>query len=212
MFMALVSNFQARVIRLQQHQLPQAAGVLAESFVEDPVTNYFFPDQWRRLAAMEYIFGAYLKMGLRIGEVLTTSDIRGAAIWIHPGRRLSVGHALRSSLLLLPFRYGPMSSVRMIRYLRLVNKIRDRHPLLDAWYLFGLGVKQDYRGGGVGSALICPMLQIADAEQRQCYLETSTQRNLKFYKDHGFRIANKGIVSGSELQVWLMIRDAKTRP
>src|SRR5205085_5478890 len=107
---------------LQPEHLQGAARALAEAFFDDPVTTYFFPNERRRLAAMELMFGAYLHIALGIGEVLTTSDVTGAAIWIRPGQQLLISRALCSPLVLVPLRFGPCPMLRIIRYSRLISQ------------------------------------------------------------------------------------------
>jgi hypothetical protein len=196
----------SQFVRLQRGQLSRAAVVLAESFINDPATTYLFPDQRNRLAAMESIFGSYLHIGLQIGEVLTTPDVSGVAIWIRPDQYISISRTLCSSIPLIPLRFGFSPLVRMLRYSRFISRIHSRHTLSHAWYLFALGVNQAYRGAGVGSGLMQLVFQIADTDRTNCYLETNHE-NVKFYQKHGFHTVDNGAMSGNELPIWLMVRE-----
>ncbi len=199
----------SQVMKLQRQQLQQAARALADALNCDPVTTYLFPNERSRLAAMESVFAFYLHIALGIGEVLTTSDVKGAAIWIRPGQNVSIARALRSSLILIPLRFGLYSMLRMIRYSLFISKLHTGHPMPEAWYLFSLGVKRAHQGAGIGSMLVQPMLESADKSRTKCYLETSSERNLAIYVRHDFRVVDHVTMTESGLPVWLMRRDPK---
>lgn len=69
-----------------------------------------------------------------------------------------------------------------------------------------LGVDPPLQGQGTGSALIQPMLTRADAESRRCYLDTTKERNVAFYRKHAFAVRGEADVEG-ELHVWMMVRE-----
>jgi GNAT superfamily N-acetyltransferase len=56
----------------------------------------------------------------------------------------------------------------------------------DAWYLSIIAVAPKAQGRGIGRRLLEPTLAEADAAGVDCYLETFTLRNLKFYERMGF--------------------------
>jgi ribosomal protein S18 acetylase RimI-like enzyme len=89
------------------------------------------------------------------------------------------------------------------------QKIDRRHPHNPHYYLAGLGVSQELRGQGIGSALIQPMLERSDRAGLGCYLETSLERNLNFYQQHGFTVTQQLEIGPDKLPVWLMWRDPK---
>jgi hypothetical protein len=48
--------------------------------------------------------------------------------------------------------------------------------------------------------------QASEVERLPCYLETSTEKNVAFYSKRGFAVVNEGVVPGSDLHVWAMMR------
>jgi GNAT superfamily N-acetyltransferase len=82
-------------------------------------------------------------------------------------------------------------------------------PDEPAWYLMYLGVHPDAQGTGAGSALLRGALDtILRRETAPVYLETGTERNVRFYERFGFRVreANIALVPGP-VRHWTMIRD-----
>ncbi len=70
------------------------------------------------------------------------------------------------------------------------------HPHEPHWYLATLGTAVEQQGKGVGGALLRPVLEHCDAEGLPCYLESSKERNVPFYRRHGFEVVAGGAAAG----------------
>ena len=74
------------------------------------------------------------------------------------------------------------------------------------FYLSALGVEPERQGEGVGTALMQPVLQRADRDERACYLETATGRNVLLYERQGFEVVEELTLPGTDVHGWLMRR------
>lgn len=74
------------VIRLRQSEKKAAAKVFARSFFDYPMIACFFPDRNCRTRYLEWYLGCMIHYGFRYGEVYTTPDTAGVAIWLPPGQ------------------------------------------------------------------------------------------------------------------------------
>jgi len=72
-----------------------------------------------------------------------------------------------------------------------------------------IGVKPESRGLGIGSRLLQPVLEKADAAYLPCYLETETESNVAFCEKRGFAVATAQSVPGHDLKLWTMIRQPR---
>jgi ribosomal protein S18 acetylase RimI-like enzyme len=70
------------------------------------------------------------------------------------------------------------------------------------WYLWALGVAPTAQGHGIGGSLLGPVLARADAAGLPCYLETQTERNVAFYRKHGFEVLTSEAVPGHGVMLW----------
>jgi GNAT superfamily N-acetyltransferase len=77
-------------------------------------------------------------------------------------------------------------------------------------YLSILGVEPSRQGQGLGSALIRPMVERADAEGLPCYLETFQPRNLPLYQKHGFKITVEEVEPNSGVRGWGFLREPRS--
>jgi GNAT superfamily N-acetyltransferase len=90
--------------------------------------------------------------------------------------------------------------------LRGMHEVEKRHPKKPHYYLSILGVDPPHQGSGRGSALLAPMLRRCDTEGVGAYLETGTERNVRFYSRHGFRVTDE-VPLPEGPPMWLMWRD-----
>jgi GNAT superfamily N-acetyltransferase len=179
------------------------AEVLARAFQDDPVTAFFYPDERRRIAHSRRFFSIRLRQLLPQGQIYTTEDGAGAALWTLPHRWRE---DLRQALLLLPML--PVLLPRIVRSTRAVRVIEARHPPEPHYYLSVIGTEPARQGGGVGSALLAPVLGRCDSEGLGAYLESSKESNLSFYAAHGFTVTERvELPEGPPL--WLMWREPR---
>jgi GNAT superfamily N-acetyltransferase len=181
------------------------AATLARAFHDDPVTAFFYPDAERRPAHARRFFHIRLRQLEPQRAIYTTPDRTGAALWAEPGRWRE---DLRQALMLLPMLPALLPHLRSAA--RAVREIEVRHPERPHYYLSVLGTEPAQQGGGIGSALLGPVLERCDAAGMPAYLESSRETNVSFYARHGFEVTERmQLPDGPPL--WLMWREPHPR-
>jgi GNAT superfamily N-acetyltransferase len=181
------------------------AEVLARAFYDDPVTAWFYPDAARRLRHGRRFFDIRLRQLAGHGLIFTDEERSGAALWAPPGHWRE---DFRQSLRMLPML--PVLLPHLTRTTRAVREIERRHPVAPHYYLSVIGTDPRKQGGGVGSALLAPMLDVCDQAGAAAYLESSKESNLSFYARHGFAVRELiELPEGPPL--WLMWREPDPR-
>ena len=176
----------------------------AAAFDDDPFTLFLYPDSSRRRG---YLWGiaAGLRTALPLGATYTTPapGIEGVAALYPPGRYPRPwwveAWQLRAALLRVPLG-------TILRAMRVADAVRRVHPKEPHWYLDTLAVRPDRQRQGVGSFLIAPTLERADADALPVYLETTKEANLAYYRRFGFEVLEELTFAGGELKVWTMLR------
>jgi GNAT superfamily N-acetyltransferase len=75
------------------------------------------------------------------------------------------------------------------------------------WYLMIVGVLPEFRGHGLGAALIAPVLKRADAEKVPVCLDTAQPKVGPLYARLGFRQTQESVDPASGVRFWAYQRD-----
>jgi ribosomal protein S18 acetylase RimI-like enzyme len=193
---------------LQPSQIGELSHVLSRAFWDDPLTLYFMPDEDKRKKALPWFFQKAAQISTRYGEPFTTSGkVEAGALWLPPGKTiLTMGQMFRVGMLAAPFKFGPGPFMRFLSAMNTMEHLHKRDVPPDHWYLFVLGVEPACQGRGVGGRVIAPVLERADQNRLPCYLETTKERNVAFYRKHGFEVVVDGTFKDGP-RYWTMKRD-----
>lgn len=197
------------LVRLTKRDAKRAGEMMALAFHQFPLTMYFYPNPEERLRESAVRFEFLMRYGIANGEVYATSpELEGAAMWlpsdkIHPTfwRNLQSGQAA------WPWKKKPLS--KQAAYGAFANAMRLRCVPYPHLYLRALGVHPEHRDKGLSSKLLRPMFERTDRQKLPCYLETQSETNVAKYTHLGFRVVEEGLVPGSDLTSWGMLRDVK---
>ncbi len=202
---------EAEVVQLPQTQVGEAGEVLGRAFHDDPLWRWFLPEERKRAGRLRWFMTVWARYGLRYGEVyVTKAVVEGAAIWMPPGKYpLSVVGMMLVGWLPAPLKLGPAGFRRLMNYSIHVDQLHKRDAPPRHWYLMILGVDPPRQGQGVGGALIRPGLARADAEGLSCYLDTEKERNLPFYRTHGFEVVVEDDLPKGGPRFWTMKREPR---
>ena len=179
-----------------------AADAVARGFADNEIWLWMLngPKRVRRVLPRHYramIRHIYIPRA----SAWTTTDTLGAAFWYPPGTLdLSLGERFWEIASMMPRALTSMG--RAARFDQLVHENRPEEP---HWYLNVLSVVPDAQRGGVGTALMGPGLERADADGLGAYLETQRKANVPFYRRFGFEETAEVKLPDSP-PVWLMWR------
>ncbi len=200
-----------QITSLALESLAEAARVQGRAFFDDPAFVFTFPDEEARRDRLPWLMQVGVTYGTRFGEVMTTSGpMLGHAVWLPPGETS-----------LSPERMGEagfseasqrMSAEELSRFEAFIETMTEAHEQIvrtPHWYLMILGVDPPHQGQGIGGALIAPVLARADIGRFPCYLETANERNLAFYRRHGFEVQQENDVPGGGPHIWMMLREPR---
>jgi ribosomal protein S18 acetylase RimI-like enzyme len=192
---------------LTRETVDRATITLERAFSTDPMFTWIFPDPQRRSKSLRHLNRVPLEYGLRYGHVTESNGGMAAAIWIPPGRTITVGGMIRSGIVTVPFRVGFRPFVRFMGANDVVGKIHEKHVSEPHWYLLIVGVDPELQGCGLGNALVKEGLTRADLANCPCYLETSEGRNVAFYQRHGFEVLETATLGEGGPTAWAMRRE-----
>ena len=181
------------------------ANMLSRAFYSDPFYNYIMPDGEKRMVQLEWWFRILLRYALKYGDIYYTEDNRGVAFWLGPQKPITDDIRIFSmGLILYPFKIGFRNFIRALNVSGQWDKEHKKMPKKH-YYLMVIGVEPEFQGQGIGSLLMKKGLKKADDEKLECFLETVTEDDVRFYRKFQFEVAVNKAFAGSE-QFWLMKR------
>jgi GNAT superfamily N-acetyltransferase len=183
---------------------PKLGVMLADAFHDDPVMKWWIDDS-ERAAVLPRFFNVLLReLFLPNGEVYTTDDLVGGALWGVPGR-WPIDDERQAEL--APVWLEVLGSHAKGGY-KLSSLLDEQHPTDPHYYLGVLGVAPQRQGLGIGSALMEPLLTRCNSEGIPAYLEATNPRNRDLYLRHGFEVRQElRLPDGPPL--WLMWRNPR---
>lgn len=194
------------IIRLEATQIDKATETLVNAFSKDPILEYILPETISERDKVSHnLWEATLRYSQPFNHIYTTPEIKGIASWIPPGEYpLNLLKVLQAGFYKIPFLLGFKGLKKFLPVFTLFDKYHEQDMHQPHWYLFALGVSEAHQGQKIGSLLIQPILKKADKENLPCYLETSTEKAVRFYQKNGFEI----IINEEEpVQFWTMKRE-----
>jgi len=195
----------ASIAPLADSQLPQLVDVLARAFCSNPVNRAVIrsDDPDRCFRSNRDRMRILLPMALRHGWVLAATldgELAGGLVACPPGR-----FPLPPPPLMDRLRFTMRQGWAVARRWEVVFESLDSlHPVEPHWHLGVLGVDRRAQSRGVGTALLSRWLEEVDRDGMPAYLETESERNVRFYARSGFSLAGETSILG--VRVWCMKR------
>jgi ribosomal protein S18 acetylase RimI-like enzyme len=197
------------IIKLDPGQKKRAAQVVAAAFYDYPMFTFYFPDPGKRSRLLPWYLGNVLTCALHYGEVYTTPEISGVVFILPPGHtQISQSEYAKNGFLLTPLLLGYRDYTRSQECEKFVadthKKVMDDRP---HYYLWGLAVDPNQKRRGIGTALMKPVIDKADADEKPIYLETHDEKNVAYYQRMGFSLVHTDTIPKFDLAIWCMVRE-----
>ena len=106
----------------------------------------------------------------------------------------------------MPYKLGLKATYRTVNTLDYTEKVHAQAMPDPHWSLYTIGVDPDYQSRGYGSKIIQPILQMADSEGIPCYLDTSSERSLQFFRKWGFEVVRDVTAPAYGPRYWVLVR------
>jgi ribosomal protein S18 acetylase RimI-like enzyme len=197
------------IIKLDPRQRKKAAEIVAAAFFDYPMFTFYFPNHKKRARVLPWYLGNVLNCALRYGDVYTTPEISGVIFTLPPGHtKITQSEYIQNGFLLTPLLLGIRDYQRSQECEKFVadthEKIMGDRP---HYYLWGLTVDPNQKRKGIGTALLKPVIEKADLENKPIYLETHDEKNVAYYQSHGFSLIHTGKLLKYDLSIWCMVRE-----
>jgi ribosomal protein S18 acetylase RimI-like enzyme len=162
--------------------------ILVNSFADNKSVNYIIKQDSRKAKRlkrlMEYSFDACYCFG----EILLSNDKKACALVIFPDKKRTIFKSIAAAIKLI---IGCMGLANIKKAMQREAAIKTIHPKELIYYLWFIGVAENEQGKGIGSTLMKEILTCSNTLNRTICLETSTLKNISWYKKFGFAVCNE---------------------
>lgn len=196
------------IIILKKQDIIKAGEVLGRALKDDPVSVYVMPNKEKRHKSIKHVFQFITCIGLRYGEVHTTSpNLEGVGVWIffNSYNEHGLGNSLCSFKAKM-WKLGAEAGKLFKPIMELNEKMHIKYASGKHWYLQSLGVDPEYQGKRYCSLLMNYILHKIDKITLPVFLETSTVNNVNFYKKLDFEVMEEIIAEGTDVNQFFMLR------
>jgi hypothetical protein len=176
------------MIRANYTDKERVVDILTRSFDDNKSVNYIVKQDAKRIDRIRNLMRYSFEMCYRFGEVFLSDDRTGCALVVLPHKKKAT---IKSILLDLQLIFSSIGFGNINKALSRGNKIKELQPHKPMYYLWFIGVEPGKQHNGTGSTLLKEVTQQAALLNLPVYLETSTVKNLPWYKKYGFEVYNE---------------------
>jgi ribosomal protein S18 acetylase RimI-like enzyme len=194
--------------QLTLSDVEQAAQVIAQSFVEDPLVSFMLPFRVTRVRTLVKFFRVYGEISIKNNRGYGVGDpLHGVAYWKTPNQEdMSISVKSLGKFLPLLLTMYPIGYFRARPVLNQIDNLHKKYANEPHFYLDNLGVLPSARGKGLSSRLIRPFLDMADAQKVITYTDTVTRSNIPLYEHFGFECVEERHIPSVGITVFALRR------
>jgi ribosomal protein S18 acetylase RimI-like enzyme len=159
--------------------------IISASFKDNKSTNFVTGNNTSKLPAL--VRYSFYKALLNDGVFINDDDTAACLVLDPNEKKISIRYLYYTLVLTLNV-IGLQRIKEVLKREKLISKHQPKHNFLHLWYI---GVIPTSAGAGKGTQLLQEILKFYSSSNKMMYLETSTIRNLPFYKKNGFDLVKK---------------------
>ena len=176
------------MIKAMYKDRDRVVDILAASFDDNKSVNYIVKQDKKRKQRIRKLMAYSFDICYLYGEVFLTDDKEACALVLYPDKKKTT---LKSILLDVQLIFSCIGIENIKKALDRESKIKQLQAKDLMYYLWFIGVDSECQNQGIGSELLKNIIKDSDCKKRSVYLETSTLKNLPWYKKFGFQIYNE---------------------
>ena len=159
--------------------------ILFNTFDDNNSVNYIVKQDNKREKRIKILMEYSFDICNMFGQIYLSDDKNACALTLFPDIKKQT---FKSFMLELKLAFLCVGLFRVRKVLARNSEIKKSYPKVSILYLMFIGVNYTEQSMGIGSKLIKELINESIIMQRPIFLETSMQKNIRFYKKWGFEI------------------------
>lgn len=198
-----------KLLKLDRRYVNDVGDLLADSFIDNPLMLYFFPDESIRKKILPKMYRSVADITMTMGTVYATSKNLEGVIGVVDNRKrvfsLNMLRAIVKSLFINLPSLKYISLIDIIKKSKNISMNNYPNNIDTCLYIEMVAVDKRYRGQKHMSKLIRSVLHEAKNNNLHCILQTETKENVMKYEHLGFKLYNKIESVPEELYHYVLI-------
>jgi ribosomal protein S18 acetylase RimI-like enzyme len=182
---------------------PLVIDILTQSFESNQSVNYVVQQDGKRINRIRALMDYSFEVCKLFGDVFISDDKKACALIMYPDKKKSSLKAIMLDIKLIIQCVGVGNVKKTLKREALIKKIQPKELMTYLWFI---GVKPEDQNKGFGSNMLQSIIDYSNQNNRPVYLETSTVRNLPWYKRFGFEVYSEQDLS---YRLYFLKRDLK---
>ncbi len=162
--------------------------ILTDSFETNKSVNYIIKQDSKRKNRIRALMDYSFEVCKEFGDVYLSDDKKACALVLFPDKKKTTLKSIQLDLKLILSSVG-LSNIK--KTLERESLIKKHQPKDTMYYLWFIGVDPKHQNSGIGTTLLNEVIKDSESKKRPIYLETSTMKNLPWYKKFGFDVYNE---------------------
>ena len=163
--------------------------ILSNAFNANRSVNYIIKQDAKRFERIRNLMSYSYELCAIFGKVYLSDDKTACALVMYPDKKKA---SLKTSLMDIGLIFSSIGLANVVKAIKREAKIAKQHPAnVSLSYLWFIGVDSYLQNKGTGTNLLKCIIADAIKDKRMLCLETSTERNIPWYKKNGFEIYNE---------------------
>ena len=176
------------MIKASKNHKSRVIEILTKSFEDNQSVNYIVKQDSKRAERIQALMDYSFEVCFMFGEVYLSDDQKGCALVLYPDQK---SFSIKSTLMDVQLLLNAIGLTRVGKAMSRESAIKSNYPKDPIYYLWFLGVINSDQNKGIGSQLLKEIIIDSQKQHKPIYLETSTIKNIPWYKKFGFSIYNE---------------------
>ena len=166
--------------------------ILTKSFETNQSVNYIVKQDAKKANRIKALMDYSFEVRYLFGSVYLSDDKKACALVLYPDKKKTTIKSILLDVKLILACVGLENIEKTLKREAMIKKIQPKELM---YYLWFIGVDPANQNTGIGSELLKELIEDSKLKDRPIFLETSTLKNLPWYKKFGFNIYHEAELS-----------------
>jgi len=159
--------------------------ILSNAFDDNQSINYIVKQDRNRAKRIRSLMDYSFEICFLYGKIFLSDNNEACALILNPLNKKTTLQSICLDIKLIFQSVGLKNIKKTINREGIIKRIQPKEPMNYLWFI---GTDPTCQNNGIGGSLLRSIIDLAEGENKPIYLETSTLKNIPWYKKMGFEV------------------------